>query len=393
MLEEDAIRFDTFLKENDKKAHEAIKKAEKETKAKTDKVQEIKKLNQQIQMIQSDMSKLKEQLDDCLKYKEFLDDLTPPEWFEQQREIKKKRQIERRRQRRIARTKAWEEKCQKIKAEHESREKAEKERLEKEGRVKRKGDRKLQSVNLPPQPTFDSDEDPLTSSGDEMPMYFTRPSQLLDIFTQLEEQNLFLIQNSQETEQALEELKQNFRDTKKKMDRKTHQLDQNIHELKGQIEVEESKCEALKQRAQASAGEDKQEDLLISLGEKVKDVYRKCGFDADSSPSTLSMLTELEARLEDLLTAIEAMDEVDVTRAEVKKEKERRERVRQERISQQQQQYEDRMKKSMERSMQAPRKRKGRQVMWRSNVFNRKEMQMEKKTEETDDDDDQQFFS
>merc|ERR1719155_18636 len=51
MLEEDAIRFDTFLKENDKKAHEAIKKAERETKLKTDKVQEIKKLNQQIQMV------------------------------------------------------------------------------------------------------------------------------------------------------------------------------------------------------------------------------------------------------------------------------------------------------------------------------------------------------
>ena len=31
MLEEDAIRFDTFLKENDKKAHEAIKKAAKES--------------------------------------------------------------------------------------------------------------------------------------------------------------------------------------------------------------------------------------------------------------------------------------------------------------------------------------------------------------------------
>jgi len=393
MLEEDAIRFDTFLKENDKKAHEAIKKAEKETKAKTDKVQEIKKLNQQIQMIQSDMSKLKEQLDDCLKYKEFLDSLTPPEWFEQQGEIKKKRQIERRRQRRIARTKAWEEKCQKIKVEHEAKEKQEKERLEKEGRVKRKGDRKLQSVTLPPQPTFDSDEDPLSSSGDEMPMYFTRPAQLLDIFTQLEEQNLFLIQNSQETEQALEELKQNFRETKKKMDRKTQQLDQNIRELRAQIEVEEAKCESLKQRAQASAGEDKQEDLLKSLNEKVKEVYRRCGFDADSSPSTLSMLTELEARLEDLLMAIEAMPEDIVNRAEKDKEKERRERVRLERISQQQQQYEERMKKSMERSMQAPRKRKGRQVMWRSNVFNRKEMQMEKKTEETDDDDDQQFFS
>lgn len=35
MLEEDAIRFDTFLKENDKKAHEAILKAERETKVYT----------------------------------------------------------------------------------------------------------------------------------------------------------------------------------------------------------------------------------------------------------------------------------------------------------------------------------------------------------------------
>merc|ERR1740138_299330 len=91
-LEEDAIRFDTFLKENDKKAHEAIKKAERETKLKTDKVQEIKKLNQQIQMVQSDMSKHKEALEDCLKYKEFLDLLTPPEWFDEKRRIKRENQ-------------------------------------------------------------------------------------------------------------------------------------------------------------------------------------------------------------------------------------------------------------------------------------------------------------
>ncbi len=50
MLEEDAIRFDTFLKENDKKAHDAIKTAEAETKAKQDRVMDIKKLNQNIQV-------------------------------------------------------------------------------------------------------------------------------------------------------------------------------------------------------------------------------------------------------------------------------------------------------------------------------------------------------
>jgi len=99
MLEEDAIRFDTFLKENDKKAHDAIKSAEKETKLKQDKVQEIKKLNQAIQMVQSDMSKHKEALEDCLKYKEFLDGLTPQEFFDSERHKKMARQEGRRQER------------------------------------------------------------------------------------------------------------------------------------------------------------------------------------------------------------------------------------------------------------------------------------------------------
>jgi hypothetical protein len=38
MLEEDAMRFDAFLKENDEKVQEAIKHADTEAKAKQDKV-------------------------------------------------------------------------------------------------------------------------------------------------------------------------------------------------------------------------------------------------------------------------------------------------------------------------------------------------------------------
>ena len=45
-------------------------------------------------------------------------------------------------------------------------------------------------------------------------VYFRDAQQLLDIFTALEESNLFLIQNSQETEEALEELKAKFSETK-----------------------------------------------------------------------------------------------------------------------------------------------------------------------------------
>ncbi len=48
-------------------------------------------------------------------------------------------------------------------------------------------------------------------------MYFKEPKQLLEVFALLEERNLFLIQNSQETEEAFDELKQSYEATKIEM--------------------------------------------------------------------------------------------------------------------------------------------------------------------------------
>ena len=66
-------------------------------------------------------------------------------------------------------------------------------------------------------------------------MYFQEPQQLLDIFTALEEQNLFLIQNAQETEEAMEEVEQKFAESKTVMEAKTSALKWNIWELEAQI--------------------------------------------------------------------------------------------------------------------------------------------------------------
>jgi len=85
MLEEDALRFDAFLKENNIKAHEAIKRHEKEVKAKQEKISQIKKLNQEIAKVKSEMDKYNETLAYCRKYKAFLDELTPNEWFIEQK--------------------------------------------------------------------------------------------------------------------------------------------------------------------------------------------------------------------------------------------------------------------------------------------------------------------
>ena len=375
MLEEDAIRFDTFLKENDKKAHEAIKKAEKETKLKTDKVQEIKRLNQQIQMVSSDMSKHKEALEDCLKYKEFLDSLTPDEWFSEQKAIKRERQESRRQARIQKRRDALEKKRREAYEAQLRLEEAEAAPKKKYGAGRRRKSvagadpsKAVAPKMPPPVATPELEDEPLTSSDEELPMYFKHPQQLLDIFSQLEEQNLFLIQNSQETEKALEELKQNFEATKEQMDGKTALLKQNIDELELQIGAEENKAAQLRGRLQARAGETqgRQEKLLAQLHEKVRDVYQKCGFDVGSKPSTLFMLSELEARLEQLLDHIETMSEEYIMKEEKDKEKKRRERKRQEQQALQDAQQEERNRKSIARSMQAPKKRTGRQVMFRS---------------------------
>lgn len=56
-----------------------------------------------------------------------------------------------------------------------------------------------------------------SDDDEDLEMYFKEPQQLLNIFAELEEKNLSLIQNSQETEEALEELKQTIKQTQKKM--------------------------------------------------------------------------------------------------------------------------------------------------------------------------------
>lgn len=167
---------------------------------------------------------------------------------------------------------------------------------------------------VPPPPRLE-DELP-TPVDDEIPMYFTEPKQLLDHFTQLEESNLFLIQNCQETEQQLEELRQSQKEIEREMDRQTRDLKEGIAELQEQIRVEEGRKAALKRRLEKgcvagarhtrstrahrrprrSTGVGHQARLLSRLSQHVKQVYIDCGFDGGANPSTLTMLAELEVR-------------------------------------------------------------------------------------------------
>lgn len=373
ILEEDALRFDIFLKENDKKAQEAWREAEKETKKKMEKIQEIKKLNQQLQTLQSTINKHNDNLEECLQYKRFLDDLTPKIWVENHLRTKRERQEGRRRARVKKRQEVWKtEQEKRIEIEQrELEEKAKNERKKKSKRRLRRNqhsrpDTPLPKITLPPMPDFDDDE-LLTSSDEEIPMYFEQPQQLLEIYSNMEEENLFLIQNMQEAEQSLDEMSNQFQASEKEVQEKVNAMKENIDQLKSSVDKKKADLKAAVDLVEGRhvGFQRQEEDALRELTKKVKEVYQTCGFsDAGSTPSALFMLSEIETSMEEILSRIETMPVMKFKQADKHKEKKRREEKRAQQQAKQAKLQEERNRKVIERSMQPPKKQTGKKVVY-----------------------------
>ena len=221
-------------------------------------------------------------------------------------------------------------------------------------------------------------------------MYFKEPQQLLDIFTQLEESNLFLIQNSQETEAALEELKTKFTETQTRMDAEANALSTQIAHLNEEIGREQEQGKQLAERAGKHMGVAAQEEILDELNKKVIEVYRAIFGEADASLSTLQMMTSIEARLEELLGIIESMPPAEVEAAEKQKEKERRTRVREEKQALAAKLQEERIQRSIRRAQEPVKKRTGKPIMFRSVLQQKKKKEVVVET--TNEEDDINFY-
>jgi len=246
----------------------------------------------------------------------------------------------------------------------------------------------LQRVVIRPE---DVSEDEETEEEREMPVYFQNAQQLLDIFTALEESNLFLIQNSQETEEALEELKVKFSETKTRMDAETVGLKAQIDTLRSSIRLEEDKGKALTERSGRNTGAHEQESTLSRLNNTVIEVYRAIFSEVDNSLSTLMMLTNIEAKLEELLTIIGTMPREEVVVAERDKEKERRKGARELKTQQSIAAQEERIQRSIRRSQEPVVKRSGKPVMFRSQPIVRKK-KVEENVDKVDEEDDINFY-
>jgi len=384
MLDEDVTRFDAFLQNNDHKAHQAMKHAEEETKKKQEKLTKIKQLRVQLSAVQSEIAKHREQKEECYKYKAFLEKLTPQEWRDEQMQRKRERKRKRRQQfvgQRMTQINAQ------MQAEMELEEKLLDERLAEAAKGRRRARRqeeeearerdkelnkKKQAINRKYEKNKNTVEAEYqeVSSGEEMPLCFEEPKQLLDIFTSLEEQNLFLIQTSQDTEQMLEEIQQKLAEKKRTMGAQHFKLRDNIAELEAHINEEKEQSDQIRQMLSQKNRASEQDQLLHELAEKVMEVHAACGHDTDHDPDTLQMLGAIEAKLEEYLANLDEAEEGGqagrLDELERTKERERRDFVRHQRKDATERKIEERLKTSLKRSQQPVHRKVGKQIMYRS---------------------------
>ncbi|KAL0491374.1 coiled-coil domain-containing protein [Acrasis kona] len=359
-LMRDAQKFDEFLTENDMQAVEAMNDAENETKQKQAKQNEIKKLNTKISAVKNEIVKLDEQLENCKRYKAFLDKLTP-ESFRQQQKEKRQKLIE---------EKAYDANQKLAPARRNS------------GSNRPTVQRTASSSKIEAVTVIPEIEDDMEEYATEM--YFTNPEQLLHIFSDLEENNLFLIQNSQDYEEQLEEIKKQYRETKKNMDNESANLKSQIDKLEEQIAQEEEKSKVIKLRAKKHTDEESI-DKLTKLKAKIKEIYEEAGFEIplndDSDP--LHMLTQIESKLEELLNIMASWgDPLFIQKLERQREKERRKNIRDERTDKLKQQQKERKHTNLKKSQEGPVKKKvGKPLMFRSPPIEVKKKTSENKTE------------
>ncbi|KAL6076734.1 hypothetical protein STEG23_017615 [Scotinomys teguina] len=383
-LEKDATLFDEFLRENDRSSVQAMRLAEKETKIKVEKIIEIRELTAQIMTIKSEISKFEDTLQHYKIYKDFLYKLSPKEWLEEQEE------------KRLALKKAKEpgeftkdNSMATLLGDRGNKSKTallwkEVQSLKKPSKVIWSGQGPAGTQSLPQviQPSLYSEldsrlsnstlpsQDDTDSDGEELALYFTEPQQLLDIFTQLEEQNLSLIQNTQEMEETLDDLNATLKNTQIRMT-EVNLLKQWITTMMISVSKEEESAAELELKSRVfHFGEykgDQQDKLLESLNNKVLDVYRKCvGMQQEANLGTVQMLTVVEHQLDELLENLERVPQVKIEQAEKVKERERRMRIREEKVRLQKEQQEERLRRARARAQAEIKKKRGRRLVCRS---------------------------
>ncbi|XP_077434638.1 cilia- and flagella-associated protein 100 [Vanacampus margaritifer] len=341
-IEKDNQSFAEFLRENEKKSLEAQTFFEREAKSKQEKTAEIQKLTSEISTIRNEVANYEEILQKYKRYRELLFKLSPPEWREAHRaKLLNKVQVD-------------------TNIEDEQNKELEDSTFKQELKSNIAVAQARQSSAECARATSDSSE-----YEDDPELYFTDPKQLLELMTELTEQNLSLIKNSTRAEETLEELKQSMEDIRKRTQKEEELLTKQIDDMNKRVEEEKTRASKLKKKVQLHVllNSEDEDDMMRALGEKVSEVYRCCVDDRLSGQSTLEKLASIEKQMSSLLHCLEDIPKERVESMQKIKDSERRSRQREEKLRLQREKQIERMKRYLERSRSNAKKTSGRKLM------------------------------
>jgi len=345
-------------------------------------LQRIKHLKSQLSAIQSEIAKHREQKEECQKYKTFLTRLTPPDWKELCLQQKAQRKIDRRNRYvdiEMAKYNTL------MEADFVQEERRLEERNAEAAKGRRRNKREQEEANREQQKELERRKEKIrkryptdeavaaeyaeVSSGEEMPLFFKKPPQLLEIFTSLEEQNLFLIQSSHDKEQTLEEMMAKFNGKKTLIGGQLDKLRDAVAEVSLDIDGEEEKRELLKSQNQRPHGSEDRMQFMEEITNMVVEVHKACGQETEHDPDPKQMLRVVEVKLEEYLVFLDE-EEAEVPKlveGEIrKKERERREFVKATRKETMDRKVQERLEVSLQRSQMPVHKKVGKQIMFKS---------------------------
>ncbi|XP_074082719.1 coiled-coil domain-containing protein 38 isoform X1 [Macrotis lagotis] len=396
-LEEDAIAFEEFLRENDQKSVDALKIAAQETISKLQMASEVKKANLEIHLVKSEIMKTELLLKEYIKYGCFLLKISPKNWQMQQslKKIKfkdpsflptlvakpsfgKKSKLDKENSRKP------------VGIEHENVRKIRRGSFE----IKRRSPSRTASVSSEESFDFNIDDTECdlarlyilvlcrlsshvawgycyAASRKEPELYFKEPEELLQVLTELEEQNLTLVQYSQEVDETLDDVSKREKIIQDKVNSNIEALLDQKEMLRNNCAREEEKAAELELRSRLfNFGEfnsEIQEKLIESLSKKVNQVYKFCIGEVDvANLNPVQKLVKVESRLVELSDLIESVPKENIELIEKAKQRERRQKMREEKMKEKLRTQEEKVKIALERAVSQPKKKMGRKLVFRS---------------------------
>nr|XP_060512692.1 coiled-coil domain-containing protein 38 isoform X2 [Panthera onca] len=353
-LQEDAMAFEEFLRENDQRSVDALKIAAQETINKLQITAELKKANMEVQAVKSEIAKTEFLLREYMKYGFFLLKLSPKHWQIQQA-LKKAQMTKSRESMNVTLPVLTRKPHRKTTFTLENK--------------KSSLSNLTESISSEDSLEFFLDDD--MDYDLEPELYFKEPEGLLQVLTELEEQNLTLVQYSQDVDESLEDINKREKLIQDKINSNIAFLLEHKEMLKANCVREEEKAADLELRSRLfSFGEfksDAQEKLIESLSKKINQVYKVCIGDADvGSLNPVQKLVKVESRLVELSDLIESIPKENVETIERIKQKERRQKLREDKMKEKQRHQEERLKAALERAVAQPKKKLGRRLTYRS---------------------------